>query len=139
MSDTPELKVSVVTPDGVVYENNTSLVICKTTNGEIGLMANHMPLLATLTISEVKIKLANGNYDEVAVGGGFLEFSNNTLSIVANVAERKENIDTSRAERARDRAKERIEKARSSHDDDELRRAEISLKRAINRIKVSGH
>ena len=139
MSDTPELKVSVVTPDGVVYKNNTSLVVCKTSNGEIGLMANHTPLLATVAIGEVKIKLADGNYDEVAVGGGFLEFSNNNLSIIADVAERKENIDISRAERARNRAKERIEKARNLHDDDELRRAEISLKRAINRIKVSGH
>lgn len=139
MSDKPELTVSVVTPDGEVYENKTTLAICKTAEGELGIMPNHTPVLASLAIDEVRVKNGEDQYDEIAIGGGFLEFSNNVLSIVASAAERKENIDTSRAERARDRAKERIEKAQNEHDVKELKRAEISLKRALNRIKISGH
>ena len=139
MSDKPELTVSVVTPDGEVYEKKTTLAICKTGEGELGIMPDHTPVLASLAIDEVRVKTGENQYDEIAIGGGFLEFSNNVLSIVASAAERKENIDTSRAERARDRAKERIEKAQNEHDAKELKRAEISLKRALNRIKVSGH
>lgn len=138
MSEKPELTISVVTPDGKVYENQSTLVICKTTEGELGIMPNHTPVLASLAIDEIRVKVAEDHFDEIAISGGFLEFSDNTLSIVASAAERKESIDTSRAERARKRAEKRIEEARNKHDDSELKRAEISLKRAINRIKVSG-
>lgn len=137
MSDKPELTVSVVTPDGKVYEKKTSFVICKTIEGELGIMPNHVPVLASLAIDEIRVQTAENKYDEIAVSGGFLEFSDNVLSIVASAAERKENIDTSRAKRARDRAEKRIEQAKNAHDIDELKRAEVSLKRAINRIKIS--
>ncbi|WP_290032774.1 F0F1 ATP synthase subunit epsilon [Ligilactobacillus cholophilus] len=138
MSDKPELTVSVVTPDGEVYNNKTTLVVCKTTEGELGIMPNHTPVLASLAIDEIRVKTGEDKFDEIAISGGFLEFSNNTLSIVASAAERKENIDTSRAERARQRAEKRIKDARTKHDEKELKRAEISLKRAINRIRISG-
>lgn len=137
MSDEPELTVTVVTPDGKVYENQSKLVICTTTEGELGIMPDHTPVLAALSIDEVRVKTGESQYDEIAISGGFLEFSNNTLSIVASAAERKENIDMSRAERARARAEKRIEEAKNKHDNSELKRAEVSLKRALNRIKVS--
>ncbi|HJE97880.1 MAG TPA: F0F1 ATP synthase subunit epsilon [Ligilactobacillus acidipiscis] len=139
MADKPELTVNVVTPDGSVYEKTTDMAICKTTQGEIGIMPNRLPLLASLAIDEVRVRQDNGEYDEVAVSGGFLEFSNNTLSIVASAAERKEDIDSKRAERARERAQERIEKAKQAHNPDELRRAEVSLRRALNRLNISNH
>ena len=115
------------------------MAICKTTQGEIGIMPNRLPLLASLAIDEIRVRQDNGEYDEVAVSGGFLEFSNNTLSIVASAAERKEDIDSKRAERARERAQERIEKAKQAHNPDELRRAEVSLRRALNRLNISNH
>ncbi|GKS81822.1 ATP synthase epsilon chain [Ligilactobacillus pabuli] len=139
MADKPELTVNVVTPDGSVYERTTDMVICKTTQGEIGIMPNRLPLLASLAIDEMRVRLENGEFDEVAVSGGFLEFSNNTLSVVASAAERKEDIDSKRAERARERAQKRIEKARQAHNPDELRRAEVSLRRALNRLNISNH
>lgn len=137
MADKPELTVNVVTPDGSVYEKTTDMVVCKTTQGEIGILPNRLPLLASLAIDEIRVRQENGEFDEVAVSGGFLEFSNNVLSIVASAAERKEDIDSKRAERARERAQKRIEKARQAHNPDELRRAEVSLRRALNRLKVS--
>ena len=137
MDEKPVLTVNVVTPDGPVYENTTDLVICKTTVGEVGIMPNRLPLLASLAIDEIRVKTGEDTFDEVAVSGGFIEFSNNVLSVVASAAERKEEIDTSRAERARKRAEERIAKAKEQKDDNVLRRAEVSLRRAINRLSIS--
>ena len=104
MDEKSILTINVVTPDGSVYENTTDLVICKTTVGEIGIMPNHLPLLASLAIDEVRVKVDDENFDEIAVSGGFVEFSDNNLSVVASAAERKETIDVSRAERAKQRA-----------------------------------
>ena len=86
-------------------------------------MPNRLPLLASLAIDKIRVKTGEDTFDEVAVSGGFIEFSNNVLSVVASAAERKEEIDTSRAERARKRAEARIAKAKENHDDNELKRA----------------
>ena len=137
MDEKPVLTVNVVTPDGSVYEDTTDLVICTTTVGQVGIMPNRLPLLASLAIDKIRVKTGEDTFDEVAVSGGFIEFSNNVLSVVASAAERKEEIDTSRAERARKRAEARIAKAKENHDDNELKRAEVSLRRAINRLSVS--
>ncbi|GBG93991.1 F0F1 ATP synthase subunit epsilon [Ligilactobacillus salitolerans] len=139
MDDKPELTVNVVTPDGNVYEDTSDLVICKTTQGEIGIMANRLPLLASLAIDEIRVRKGDQQFDEIAVSGGFIEFSNNVLSVISSAAERKENIDAKRAERARQRAQERVKKAKQAHNPDELRRAEVSLRRALNRLNISSH
>ncbi|KIC05117.1 ATP synthase F1 sector epsilon subunit [Ligilactobacillus ruminis DPC 6832] len=139
MDDKSLLTVNVVTPDGVVYDNMTDLAVCKTTLGEVGIMPNRVPLLASLAIDEVRVKTGEDSFDEIAVSGGFIEFSNNVLSVVASAAERKENIDASRAECARARAEKRIETAKETHNVDDLRRAEVSLRRAMNRLNISKH
>ena len=102
-------------------------------------MPNHLPLLASLAIDEVRVKVDDENFDEIAVSGGFVEFSDNNLSVVASAAERKETIDVSRAERAKQRAEKRIEEAKNENNDIDLRRAEVSLRRAINRLNISKH
>lgn len=139
MSKNDELTVNVVTPDGSVYEGKTTLVICTTTKGQIGIMPNRLPLLATLAIDKIKVRKDDGTYEEVAVSGGFIEFSNNLLSVVANAAEKADDIDVTRAEHARDRAQARIKKAKEEKNADDLKRAEVALKRAINRINISQH
>lgn len=139
MDAKPVLTVNVVTPDGSVYENTTNLAICKTTVGEVGIMPNHIPMLAPLAIDEVRVKIGEDQFDEIAISGGFLEFSNNILSIVASAAERKEDIDTLRAKRAKERAEKRIAEAKQTQDIDELKRAEVSLRRAMNRLNISSH
>lgn len=139
MDDKSLLTVNVVTPDGVVYDNMTDLAVCKTTLGEVGIMPNRVPLFASLAIDEVRVKTGEDSFDEIAVSGGFIEFSNNVLSVVASAAERKENIDASRAERARARAEKRIATAKETHNVDDLRRAEVSLRRAMNRLNISKH
>lgn len=141
MADQKLLTVNVVTPDGSVYENKTPFVVFKTTIGELGVLPEHIPFLASLAIDEVRVKKpgTEDQFDEIAVSGGFVEFSNNFATVVANSAERKEDIDAQRAARAQKRAEERLEKARQENNADQMRRAEVSLRRAINRLNIVGH
>ncbi|KRL95516.1 F0F1 ATP synthase subunit epsilon [Levilactobacillus hammesii] len=132
------LSVSIVTPDGRVYEHDGELLVIKTKLGQLGIMPNHVPVISSLEVDEVRIK-HDGEEDEVAVNGGFLEFSDNVATIVADSAERQDDIDVGRAESARDRAQAAIKKAQDEHDADTLARAEVALRRAINRINVANH
>ncbi|MFD1393897.1 F0F1 ATP synthase subunit epsilon [Lacticaseibacillus jixianensis] len=132
------LTVNIVTPDGLVYDHHATLVVVKTTTGDMGLMANHEPVVAPLVIGEVRVRRADnpGHENMIAVNGGFMEMSDNTCSIVADSAERARDIDLTRAEAARKRAERRIEEAKAKRDQDELQRAQVALQRAINRINV---
>ncbi|EJE98751.1 F0F1 ATP synthase subunit epsilon [Liquorilactobacillus mali] len=141
MAEQDLLTVSVVTPDGSVYEGQTRLAVFKTTVGEIGILPNHIPLIASLEIDEVRVKVqgTDDKFDEIAVSGGFVEFSDNVATVVANSAEKKENIDKDRAAKARERAERRLEAAKQSNDINTTKRAEIALRRAVNRMNISGH
>lgn len=135
------LTVSIVTPDGQVYENKTPMLIVRTIDGELGILPNHIPVIASLAIDEARIKQLESDQedDEIAVNGGFVEFSNNTATIVADSAERQNDIDVARAENARKRAETAIKAAQQKHDDAELARAQVALRRAMNRLNVARH
>ncbi|HCS30693.1 MAG: F0F1 ATP synthase subunit epsilon [Enterococcus italicus] len=135
------LTVNVVTPNGLVYNHHASIVVAKTTDGELGILPNHIPVIAPLLIDEVKVgrKDDDGHVDWIAVNGGIMEVRDSVVSIVADSAERERDIDVSRAERAKIRAERMIEEAKQKDDVDELRRATVALHRAINRINVSKH
>jgi F-type H+-transporting ATPase subunit epsilon len=135
------LTVNVVTPNGLVYDHHASIVVAKTTDGELGILPNHIPVIAPLLIDEVKVGRidADGHVDWIAVNGGIMEVRDSIVSIVADSAERERDIDVSRAERAKLRAERMIEEAKQKDDVDELRRATVALHRAINRINVSKH
>lgn len=129
------LKVSIVTPDGPVYESDVEMVSTKAQSGELGILPDHIPMVAPLQIGAVRLK--NGSETElVAVSGGFLEVRPEKVTILAQTAERSENIDIERAKAAKDRAEKRLQ---GKQDDYDFRRAELSLKRAMNRINVSQH
>ncbi|MFC6171245.1 F0F1 ATP synthase subunit epsilon [Loigolactobacillus jiayinensis] len=141
MADKPVLTVNIVTPDGIVYDHHATMVIVKALDGQLGIMPNHEPIIAPLQIDEVRVKRADDpeHEDAIAVNGGFMEMSNNVASIVADSAEREHDIDVSRAQLAEHRAEERIKEAKEKHDADELARAQIKLRRALNRINVAKH
>lgn len=141
MADKPVLTVNIVTPDGIVYNHHATMVIVKALDGQLGIMPNHEPIIAPLQIDEVRVKRVDnpGHEDAIAVNGGFMEMSNNVASIVADSAERERDIDVSRAQLAEQRAEERIKTAKAKHDADELARAQIKLRRAVNRINVAKH
>ncbi|MRG86192.1 F0F1 ATP synthase subunit epsilon [Salinibacillus xinjiangensis] len=128
------LTVSVVTPDGPVLENAYEMVSAKAENGELGILPGHIPLVAPLTISAVRLK-GEGNTDHIAVSGGFLEVRPDKVTILAQSAEMPDEIDVERARKAKERAERRLQ---SQKDDVDFKRAESALRRAINRINVAG-
>ncbi len=129
------LTVSVVTPDGLVLEDDYEMVSCRAENGELGILPGHIPLVAPLSINEVRLK-KDSTESYMAVHGGFLEVRPDKVTILAPSAENVEDIDVRRAEESRDRAMKRIE---SAHEDIDLLRAKLALSRAMNRIDVSKH
>ncbi|KRK80736.1 F0F1 ATP synthase subunit epsilon [Companilactobacillus nodensis DSM 19682 = JCM 14932 = NBRC 107160] len=133
--------VNIVTPDGVVYDHHGNLVIVNAIDGDIGIMASHEPIIAPIKISEVRVKRTDDPHheDAIAVNGGFLEFSNDLVSIVANSAERARDIDLRRAQYQKQKAEETIKTAEEKHNVDDLARAQVSLRKAMNRINVSSH
>lgn len=139
--DSHVMMVNVVTPGGLVYEHHATVVVAKTTDGEIGILPKHAPIIAPLAIDEVRVRRtdADTHVDWIAVNGGIMEVRDNVVSIIADSAERERDIDVSRAERAKQRAEEKIREAKAQQDIDQLRRSEIALHRAMNRIKVSKH
>jgi F-type H+-transporting ATPase subunit epsilon len=126
------INVSVVTPDGPVYEADVEMVSTKAQSGELGILPGHIPLVAPLQIGAVRLKKGSST-ELVAVSGGFLEVRPDKVTILAQAAENAEKIDVNRAEEARKRAEQRLQ---SKQDDIDFKRAELSLKRAINRIEV---
>ena len=137
MADT-KFKFTIITPDGTVYDNdNATMVIMNTSGGQMGIMAKHVPVLASLTISELRIKHDQGTDEIAAVNGGIMQFDGETALITADSAEMPEKIDVARAEEAKQRAEEAIKKAKEAHRQNDLARAEVHLKRAVNRLKVS--
>ncbi|MDT8860427.1 F0F1 ATP synthase subunit epsilon [Alkalihalobacillus sp. MEB130] len=131
----PTIQVSVVTPDGKVYDGAVDMVVVRTLEGELGILPNHIPLVAPLTIGAVRLNKGT-TVEKVAVTGGFVEVRPDQVTILAEAAELPSDIDVDRAKEAERRAKQRIDTARS--DEIDFRRAELALKRAVNRLNVAG-
>jgi F-type H+-transporting ATPase subunit epsilon len=127
------LKVNIVTPDGPVYDSEVEMVSTKAQSGELGILPGHIPMVAPLQIGAVRLK-NGGNTELVAVSGGFLEVRPEQVTILAQAAETAKAIDVERAKEAKGRAESRLQ---AQKEDIDFKRAEIALKRAVNRINVS--
>lgn len=128
------MNVSVVTPDGKVFDGDVEMVSVKTTEGGLGILPNHIPLVTPLTIGTVRIKKGS-EITLVAITGGLMEVRGDQVSILAESAELPSEIDVSRARAAKERAERLIQQAKQ--DDNDFKRAEMALKRAINRLNVA--
>lgn len=138
--ETKLFKVNIITTDGLVYSHNSSFLGIRAIDGEQGIMRNHIPLITPLAIADVKVKRGhemNDVVDHIAVNGGYVDFFDNVATIVSDSAERARNIDVSRAQAAKERATKRLQEAQVKHDEELEERAQIALRRAVNRISVS--
>ncbi len=129
------LQLEIVTPDKVVLSEAVDYVGAPGFEGEFGILPNHIPFLAALRIGTLYFK-ANGKTSNVFVSGGFAEISDNKVSILAESAERAEDIDVERARKAKERAEARIAQERDRID---YARAQAALQRAIERINAGNH
>lgn len=125
-------KLKIVTPDKIFYEGDATMVELTTTEGQIGVYANHIPLTAIISPGVLKIH-EEGQVRKASLISGFLEILPEQVVIMAEVAEWPEEIDANRAEEARVRAERRLKE--NSAETDTLR-AEMALKRALTRLEA---
>jgi F-type H+-transporting ATPase subunit epsilon len=128
------LSVEIVTNERIVYsETDVDMVSAPGSEGVLGILPNHAPLVTTLSAGELRIK-KGGSEETMVVFGGFMEVLPDKVIVLADAAVKVEEIDVARAEAARKRAEEAI--ARGGEQDD-LAAAAARLSRAQVRIKVS--
>src|SRR6202140_5197361 len=126
------MHVEVVTAERELYSGEADELIAPGTEVMLGILSRHAALLTALKPGALRIKL-NGAEEPLFVSGGFIEVSNNQVTVLADTAEHAEEIDQARAEAARRRAQERLEQVTSNTERAEMQAA---LQRAIERLKV---
>ncbi len=126
-------RLSVVTPERVIYEENVVSIIAPGEVGYLGIMSNHAPIITSLKPGKLTVKDGSGKEINLALSGGFLENSKNTCTILADSAEFAEQIDLDRARESLKRAKQRISDAAGDID---LPRARAAYQRAKNRLTI---
>lgn len=130
-----KLSVEIITGERVVYEeSDVDMVVAPGSEGSLGLLPSHAPLFTLLSLGEMRV-IKGGEEQSLAVFGGFLEISNDHIRILADAAERAEEIDVDRAEQARQRAESRRGEGTSATED--MIRAEAAMRRSMVRLKIS--
>ena len=127
MSTSPKLQVEIVTGERVVFQDqDVDMVIAPGADGALGILPRHAALFSLLAAGEMVVRKGTDE-QQLAVFGGFLEVVNNRVLILADTAERIEEIDVERAEQARERAEKALQEASSAI---EIEAALASLRRA---------
>lgn len=127
------IRLDVVTAEGTVYSEDVDIVVAPGTEGQLGILPHHTPLMTMLEPGELLIR-KNGDELCMAVSGGFLEVRPDRVIVLADTAERAEEIDIARAEAAKRRAEERLKERIPGMD---AARAEAALRRSIIRLQVA--
>ena len=125
-------KLHVITPERRFYDGEASMVELTTTEGDIGVYRNHIPLTAIVAPGVLKIH-EEGEVKEAALMSGFIEILPERITIMAEVAEWPDEIDGNRAEEARIRAERRLKEQSGEID---TMRAELALRRALVRLSL---
>ncbi|MCX6766576.1 MAG: F0F1 ATP synthase subunit epsilon [Candidatus Moranbacteria bacterium] len=130
-----QIKFKIVTPERTVFEDQIDQVTLPTQEGEITVLPEHIPLIAVLAPGELTVK-QDGKEIAMAVSGGMIEVRKNELTILADTAERAEEIDIKRAEEARARA-EKLKDEKIRMDETEYAAVAALMERNLARIKVA--
>ncbi|MGD0205624.1 MAG: F0F1 ATP synthase subunit epsilon [Dehalococcoidia bacterium] len=129
----PKLNVDIVTAERVVFsEDDVDLLVVPGIEGELGVLPLHAPLLTTIKPGVLRV-VKGEEETTMAITGGFIEVRENRVTILADAAERGEEIDAARAEAARRLAEERLASREATID---MVQAEMALKRALVRLKA---
>jgi F-type H+-transporting ATPase subunit epsilon len=128
-----KLFLEVVTPQKAVVSEEVEIVVAPGSEGEFGALKGHTTFLTSLKIGTLRYKDANGKERFLFVNGGFAEVLPDKVTILAESAERRRDIDVERAKKAKERAEQRL--AAKAADTD-LVRAEAALRRALHRLSI---
>ncbi|MFC1987612.1 F0F1 ATP synthase subunit epsilon [Chloroflexota bacterium] len=127
------IKLDIVSAERAVYSDEVDVVVAPGIEGQLGILPHHTPLMTMLQPGELRLK-KGGEEISLAITGGFLEVRPDRIIVLADTAERAEEIDVARAEEAKRRAEEWLHKRHTSGVDEA--RAEAALRRALVRLEV---
>ncbi len=130
-----KINLQIITPEKIAYEGEVEQVTLPTTDGEITILANHIPLISTVKHGELTIK-NEGEKIQMAVYNGFIEVKKNSIIIMTDIAERAEDIDEKRAQEAKKRAEKSLEE-KDRMSDVAFADVTAALERSLVRIKVA--
>jgi F-type H+-transporting ATPase subunit epsilon len=128
------LKLDIVTIERQVFSGDVDMVIAPGVEGEFGILPNHAPLISALHEGELRVK-KDAETQVFAIGGGYLEVLENTVTVLADTAEHAAEIDVSRAEAARERAERLLREGPTDPVDRSM--IEGALRRSKVRLKVA--
>lgn len=126
------IKLDIITVERIVFSDDVDIVVAPGIDGEMGILPNHAPLMTTLKSGELVARKTGQEYS-LAISGGFLEVRPDRVIVLADSAERADEIDVSRAEAAKKRAQEQLAHSATPAD---TANAEAALRRAIARLNV---
>ena len=126
--------LKVLTIDHCFFEGDVDRIVVRTTQGDVGILPNHVPYIAALGTGGLTI-IRNGERRVAAVSGGFVDVTREGTTILARTCEWADEIDVNRANSAAERARAALQKKES---DREYEVAQVKLKKALNRIRIAG-
>ena len=126
--------LQIVTPDRLFFDGEAERLVVRTSEGDIGILPGHTPLVTPLGIGPMRVFMPDGQVRFAAIANGFLKASPQQTTLVAVTCEWAEEIDVDRARRAKEDAEEKLRAAQSQREHD---LAELRLKKAINRLQIS--
>jgi F-type H+-transporting ATPase subunit epsilon len=127
------IRLDIVTPERIVYSDDVNMVIARATDGDIGILPGHAPLIAGLDIWPLRILKDDGEI-RLSICSGFIEVRPDKVTVLAGCAELPAEIDAKRAEAAKNRAEDRL---RLSAEQIDMERAEAALRRALIHLRVA--
>jgi F-type H+-transporting ATPase subunit epsilon len=130
-----QIHCEIVTAERTVFEDDVNMVVAPGIEGQLGILPRHARLMTVLTYGELIIRCEGREDEFIAIGGGFMEVGPDHVTILADSAERADEIDVDRAEAARLRAQELM--AQKQRRDADLARAEAALRRSMIRLRVA--
>lgn len=130
------IRLQVVTPEKVVVDEEAKIVMAPGSLGEFGVLVGHTPFLTTLKVGSIRYHAMDGTEKRVFVGGGFAEALPDRVTVLAESAERRKDIDLDRAKAALERAQKRLAEEAEKEEFDYVR-AKAALERALHRIKMA--
>ena len=128
-----KIRLDVVTPERMVYSDDVNMVIARATDGDIGILPGHAPLVAGLQVWPLRVLKDEGEI-QIAICGGFIEVRPEKVTVLAACAELPEEINVERAEAAKGRAENRLKEPTADID---VERAEAALRRAVMRLRIA--
>lgn len=128
------MTLTIITPDAVVYNGFANFFVGRAVDGAFGILPNHAPMIIALDMAPLRVDSPDGTSHTFAIFGGFVEIEHNQVSIVTPNCELSSDIDIDRANRAKQRAEERLSKRTPDID---IERAEHALARSLLRLKVT--